>query len=195
MAANPVVAGLVLAGGRGERLGGCDKGFLSLAGEPFAQHLVRVLLSRVDRVAISANESLARYRALAEPVLVDERFPGQGPLAGLYEGLCWAEEQGCAGVIATTCDTPLLSRQWVARIATGALSAPDRARLTRLAQGDQPLHGYFPVACRERVERNLLAGERRAWKLADALAPVWVDCEDLAADFLNINRPEDLERL
>ena len=138
----PVFAGLVLAGGRGERLGGCDKGLLPLRGEPFARHLVRALRSRLDTVIISANDAGDQYRAMADVVVADQRFPRQGPLAGLFEGLVWAREQGFAGLFVSSCDTPNLSSQWVARLVDAARTAPERAHLSRLDEREQPLHGY-----------------------------------------------------
>ncbi len=195
MTQEPLFAGLVLAGGRGERLGGCDKGLLLLEGEPFARHLVRALATRLDAIAISANQALDQYQAMADAVLPDRFFPEQGPLAGLCEGLHWARSHGCTGILVTSCDTPRLSPQWVARLVDGARDEPGRARLTRLESGEQPLHGYYPVDALAALEKALGCGERRARRFAASLSPIWVDCEDLAADFFNVNEPDDLKKL
>ncbi len=189
------VGGLILAGGRGERLGGCDKGLLQIEGEPYAARLIRLFSRHVSPVAVSANTSLEEYGRWAEAVLPDREFPEQGPVAGLYEGLVWADQQGLAGVLVTSCDTPLLPQAWVERLVNCAQAKPDRAHLTRLAAGEQPLHGYFPVTALTRVRDALVSGERRARRLAQSLAPVWVDCEALSEGFVNINRPEDQARL
>ena len=191
----PCIGGLILAGGRGERLGGCDKGLLEYEGEAYAARLSRVLSLRVSPIAVSANASQETYARWADAVLPDQAFPQQGPAAGLYEGLVWARQRGLTGLLVTTCDTPLLPQAWVERLVDSALSDPDRACLTRLAEGDQPLHGYFPVTALTQVRDALVSGERRARRLAQSLDPVWVDCDALARGFLNVNRPEDQARL
>ena len=191
----PDFAGLVLAGGRGERLGGRDKGLIPLRGEPFARHLVRVLRSRLETVIISANRAREQYEGMADAVLSDQCFPQQGPLAGLFEGLVWARERGFAGVLVTSCDTPNLSTQWVARLVDAAQAAPGVAYLSRLDERVQPLHGYYPVGALTSIEQFLNEGERRVRRLAAELSPVWIDCQDLSEDFVNVNEPGDLDRL
>jgi len=195
MAAIPDLAGLILAGGTGERLGQCDKGLLMLHGEPFVAHVARCLRTQVRLLAISANRCEDQYRAWADAVLPDTRFRAQGPLSGLYEGLCWAHGQGFPGLLVAPCDAPRVPAAWAERIATQASKAPEIPHLTRLASGLQPLHGYFPVSCRTRIEKALANDERRVQQLVKQLGAQWCDCEDLAGDFLNINRPEDLGQL
>jgi len=75
-----IPGGLILAGGRGERLGGQDKGLLLHDGEPYVAHLARCLGPVTSAVAISANDHDADYRHWANTVLADRHFPGQGPL-------------------------------------------------------------------------------------------------------------------
>ncbi len=194
-AVNPPVGGLILAGGRGERLGGCEKGLLRIEGEPYAARLIRLLAQHVSPVAVSANASLDEYARWADAVLPDHSFPQDGPLAGLYEGLLWASQKDLSGLLVTSCDTPLLPQAWVERLMESARGEPQRTHLTRLAEGDQPLHGYFPVTALPLVRDALNSGERRARRLAQSLSPVWVDCAALSEGFFNVNSPEDQARL
>lgn len=61
------VTGLLLAGGRGMRMGGLDKGLQPLHGEPLALHVLRRLAPQVDSLVISANRHLGAYAALGAP--------------------------------------------------------------------------------------------------------------------------------
>jgi molybdopterin-guanine dinucleotide biosynthesis protein A len=75
------VTGLILAGGRGRRLGGIDKGLLDLNGEPLVQRVAQRLAGQVGRPLLSANRNLDRYRALGFAPLTDDpraRVPFDG---------------------------------------------------------------------------------------------------------------------
>ncbi|TVP59705.1 MAG: molybdenum cofactor guanylyltransferase [Halomonadaceae bacterium] len=189
------LAGLILAGGRGERLGGRDKGLLPLSGEPFVAPLSRMLRPLVGPLAISANLRRSEYQPWCDQVLPDQRYAGSGPLAGLYEGLEWARMQHCQGLLVVTCDAPLVPRAWAERLLAAARGDPQATHLSQLACGYQPLHGVFPVSCLETLGQALDKGERQVRALVAQLPVQWWDCDDFAAEFLNVNSPEDLQKL
>jgi len=94
------LTGVVLAGGRAERMGGRDKGLLSLAGEPLVAHVIRRLQPQVVEVLIGANRNLDAYRRFGCRVIQDgerERFRGPrtravpGAVGGCFGGdaRCW----------------------------------------------------------------------------------------------------------
>ncbi|HXD26818.1 MAG TPA: NTP transferase domain-containing protein, partial [Propionibacteriaceae bacterium] len=81
------ITGLVLAGGRGSRMGGVDKGLQEHRGVPLALHALRRLAPQVGRVMLSANRNLEAYRSMGAPVWADEISDYPGPLAGMLAGL------------------------------------------------------------------------------------------------------------
>ncbi len=85
------LTGLVLAGGRGVRMGGVDKGLQMLHGEPLTLHVLKRLAPQTGPLLISANRHADRYAELAAPfgaTVVSDTLPGfPGPLAGLLAGL------------------------------------------------------------------------------------------------------------
>lgn len=106
------LSGGVLAGGEGRRFGGVDKGWIAYRGTPFVQHVLARLAPQVDDIAISANRSLERYRALGHPVLQDRL--GAGPLAGLLRLLESAAQDWLLTVPCDALDLPTdLARQLV----------------------------------------------------------------------------------
>ena len=111
------ITGLVLAGGRGARMGGADKGWVEYDGEPLVQHVLRRFAPQVGTVLISANRSLEAYRALAEVVTDNDqdraREPYPGPLAGVLAGLQHARSEW---VSLAPCDAPALPLNLVARL-------------------------------------------------------------------------------
>jgi len=190
-----IPGGLILAGGRGERLGGQDKGLLLHDGEPYVAHLARCLGPVTSAVAISANDHDADYRHWANTVLADRHFAGQGPLAGLYEGLSWAQTQSLPGLLVVTCDTPALPPAWAVQMLEAARLNPETPCLSETPDQRHYLHGYYPVSVLPTLHDALTAGENRAWRLAERTQALWLDCEAMASGFININTKADQKEL
>ena len=65
------ITGLILAGGRGSRMGGADKGLENHQGVPMAMHALLRLSPQVGAVMINANRNLAAYESMGAPVWPD----------------------------------------------------------------------------------------------------------------------------
>lgn len=92
MQKNEQISALILAGGRGSRMGHVDKGLQPFRGTTMVQHVLERLAPQVGAVAINANQNLPAYAALGAagapvPVWPDETTGFAGPLAGLEAGL------------------------------------------------------------------------------------------------------------
>ena len=72
----------ILAGGRGTRLGGCDKAWIVRGGVTQVQRLAQRFERDVSQVLVSANRDLARIESLGY-VAVPDRMPDLGPIGGL----------------------------------------------------------------------------------------------------------------
>src|SRR5437773_11308272 len=81
------ITGVILAGGRGSRMGGEDKGFVALNGSPMVAHVVTRLRPQVGDLVISANRNQDRYRSFGARVVPDLIGGYQGPLAGIAAAL------------------------------------------------------------------------------------------------------------
>jgi molybdopterin-guanine dinucleotide biosynthesis protein A len=111
------IAGLILAGGLGRRLGGLDKALLSVGGQPLVAHSVTRLRPQVAALAISANGDPSRFAPYGLPVLPDT-VPGfAGPLAGVLAGLEWARGIGADRLATAAVDTPFFPADLVDRLA------------------------------------------------------------------------------
>ncbi|WP_087722598.1 molybdenum cofactor guanylyltransferase MobA [Pandoraea sp. PE-S2T-3] len=118
--ARDAITGLILAGGRGQRMGGRDKGLQLFDGQPLAAHVLARLQPQVGTLLISANRNHAAYAALGADVVSDETQDFAGPLAGMLAGLRAAKTEY---VLTAPCDSPLLPDDLAARLAA-ALVAP-----------------------------------------------------------------------
>src|SRR3954469_19063590 len=107
------VTGLVLAGGRGTRMGGADKGLQNFRGMPMAMFTVLRLAPQVGELMINANRNLAAYESFGTPVWPDVIADYAGPLAGFLTGL---EHCDTPYLATAPCDTPLFPTDLVARL-------------------------------------------------------------------------------
>src|SRR5258706_15330656 len=98
----PGITGVILAGGRGQRMGGVDKGLRELRGKPMVSWVLERLVPQVDEVLINANQNLETYRAFGHPVIEDEVRGFAGPLAGLHCALSAARHPL---VVSVPCDS------------------------------------------------------------------------------------------
>lgn len=196
IARDQITAG-ILAGGAGSRLGGVDKGWYELDGQPLIEHTLARLQGQAGTVLISANRELARYRALGWPVVTDapstSEVPGRaydGPLAGVAGLLEYAQTPF---VLLAPVDTPRLPRELAARLVV-AMNRRDAACVARVCGRVQPLHALVRREALAALESARADGVARVTDWYARVATRYVDWPDAAA-FANINAPEDAEAL
>ena len=111
------ITGLVLAGGRGSRMGGVDKGLQNFNGIPLAMFTLIRLQPQVGEMMVNANRNLAAYESMGAPVWPDGLADYAGPLAGFLTGL---ERCETGWLVTVPCDTPLFPQDLVGRLAQAA---------------------------------------------------------------------------
>lgn len=100
---------LVLSGGQGSRMGGCDKGLAPHQGRPLVGRLIRRLGLAAENTAVSANRNRGEYAAYASLVFGDlPRYAGLGPLAGLASASVHTALRQTDWLLVVPCDTPHL---------------------------------------------------------------------------------------
>ncbi|HSN79410.1 MAG TPA: molybdenum cofactor guanylyltransferase MobA, partial [Rhodoferax sp.] len=136
------ITALILAGGRGSRMGGVDKGLQNFMGLPLALHtLTRLQMSGgVCQIMINANRNLAAYESFGVPVWPDVLADYAGPLAGFLTGL---ERCETPYLLTVPCDTPLLPLDLAQRLAA-ALEAED-ADIAMAAAPEAGKDGHMQV--------------------------------------------------
>ena len=139
------VTGLILAGGRGTRMGGVDKGLQNFNGMPMALHTMMRLQMQVGHVIINANRNLAAYESFGASVWPDVLSDYAGPLAGFLTGL---ERCETPYLVTVPCDTPLFPLDLVARLAQALeqnqaeiamAAAPETGRDGKVSVRTQPV--------------------------------------------------------
>lgn len=189
------ITGLILAGGRGSRMGGVDKGLQNHAGMPLAMHAMFRLQPQVGALMINANRNLGAYEAMGVPVWPDALPDFAGPLAGWLAGL---EHCETPWMVTVPCDTPNFPTDLVGRLAAAADEAKaDIAMAVTREDGRlqrQPVFTLMKTSLLESLVAYLHAGERKIDRWTDGHRCVEVVFDDEAA-FFNANTLDDLRKL
>ena len=185
-------SGIVLAGGRGSRLGGVDKARLDIAGTTTLDRVRAALAPLVAEMILVCNDdALAQTPGVR---VVPDPEPHAGVLPALLAALSEAAQPLC---VLVACDMPFLNTgllQWLLDLAEECdVVIPD------VAGQLQPMHAvYRREPCRDAIAAALARGDRRMISFLDALRVRRVEeAEARALDpelrsFFNINTPDDL---
>jgi molybdenum cofactor guanylyltransferase len=198
------VTGLVLAGGRGSRMGGQDKGLQHLNDQPMALRVLQQLQRQCGQVMINANRNLSAYAAFGAPVWPDTVGDFTGPLAGFLSGL-----EHCSTPFLQTvpCDVPSFPTDLVQRLGQALLqSSADLAiaTSTEVTPQGQAFEQRHPVFClmrsslRDHLSAFVSAGGRKIEDWCDQHRCVHVNFGASTPEkpcFANVNTPQDLKHL
>ena len=200
------ITGVILAGGRGSRMGGVDKGLQNFNGVPLALHTLLRLSPQVGDIMINANRNLAAYESFGVPVWPDSTGLGEyaGPLAGFLTGL---ERCETPYMLTVPCDTPLFPEDLVARLAEAfaredadfaVAAAPEKDDQNQIELRPQPVFCLMRCSMLESLLKFTKSGGRKidAWTAQHKTVVVPFNLPgDDARGFVNANTLAELHQL
>jgi molybdopterin-guanine dinucleotide biosynthesis protein A len=198
------ITGLILAGGRGTRMGGVDKGLQPLAGHSLVWHALQRLRPQVGSVIVNANRHLEEYRQLEVTVCPDVLADFQGPLAGFLVGL---QQARTPYVLTVPCDSPRFPLDMAARLAQALtteqadiamVSAPEVDSQGAMVLRTQPVFCLMAVQLQASLHEFLASGQRKIdrWTAQHRTVLVPFDhAQDDPMAFANINTLAELNSL
>ncbi len=196
MSAIQVPIGVLLAGGRSERMGGGDKTLKLLGGKPMLARIIARAGPQVGELIVNANGDPSRFAEFGLPVVADVVEGFAGPLAGILSALEWAalNRPGAEWLASFPTDAPFFPADLVANLAEAAARESADLACARTEDGAHPVFGLWRVALRHDLRRAMTEENVRkvdAWTARYKLAHV-----DYATTpfnpFFNVNRPENL---
>lgn len=201
--ASASITGLILAGGRGSRMGGIDKGLQNFRGLPLAlQALMRLQLQSLppEEVLINANRNLSAYESLGVPVWPDSLNDHAGPLAGFLTGL---ERCETPLLLTVPCDSPLFPLDLAERLHQALLDQDADLAMAAAPEADgtvrpQPVFCLLKLDLLESLVAFTQAGGRKidAWTAQHRCALVAFDQPgDSPQAFANVNTLQELQQL
>ncbi|WP_081412894.1 cyclic pyranopterin monophosphate synthase MoaC [Chitinilyticum aquatile] len=188
----PRIAAVILAGGRGSRMGGVDKGWQRLAGQPLVLHVLARLREQTlppAEILISANRNQADYAALGLPVLADNWPDYPGPLAGIEAALAASQADY---LLVVPCDVPGLPADLLEKLLACCQDGP----LAAYASSAGEAHPAICLLARQllpALRARLASGHGRLRQWLDEMGGMPVELNE--SQFENLNTPEDMQRM
>jgi molybdopterin-guanine dinucleotide biosynthesis protein A len=197
------ITGLVLAGGRGSRMGGVDKGLQNFRGLPLALHTLMRLQMQVGVSLINANRNLAAYESMGVPVWPDALADYPGPLAGFLAGLAQCRTPW---LLTVPCDSPRFPTDLATRLAAAALSQDAEIAIALATDHEapdaalrpQPVFCLLRSSLQDSLQRFVAEGGRKvgAWTALHRCATVpFNQPGDDPHAFFNANTLDELRLL
>ena len=190
------ITGLVLAGGRGSRMGGVDKGLQTFQGRPLAWQALERLKPQVGPLMLNANRHEAQYRAMGVDVWPDAMADYPGPLAGMLAGLAHCHTPY---LVSVPCDSPRFPKDLVSQMVKTLQTQEAQVVMAATREPDgsvqrQPVFCLMATSLVDHLTQALRDGERKIdrWVMQHR----WAQCEfDDAGAFVNANTLEELSQL
>jgi len=185
------ITAVVLAGGRGRRLGGQDKGLMDLDGKPLIEHILELVTPQVSAVIINANRNQQVYEDLGHPVISDNMADYQGPLAGFAVALAACNTDY---IMTLPCDGPYVPVDLVSRLSAAMKDNDAELAVAYDGQRMQPVYALIPRSLLGSLQEFLDAGDRKIdlWYARHNTA--LADFSDVIDTFFNINTEDDLSK-
>lgn len=188
------IAGVIIAGGEGKRLGLPEKPLAPFRGRSLLDTVVDAVRPQVSALALDIRSaSAARYAPWSASgiALLHDPFDGEaGPLGGVVAALEWASGIGAGWLATFPADTPFLPRNLVDRLSSAV--APAAPAVATSPGGIESLCALWPVSLRLHLEDGVRSGEfRSVQQTLAALGAAHCVFEDDDA-FFNVNTPADL---
>ena len=190
------ITGLILAGGRAQRMGGIDKGLIPFHGKALIESAINRLKPQVSTILINANRSITKYSHYGYPVLMDETPGFSGPLAGFSVGLKHCKT---SYLLTSPCDSPLLPVDLAKKMAV-QLENNDLELVFASSKEDDGKIWSQPVFClmksdlQDSLDVFLSKGDLKIDRWFKELRSGTVVFENPQA-FANVNTPEELADL
>ncbi len=186
-----LITGVILAGGRGQRMDSQDKGLVRLAGRPMVEYVLDALAPQVGALMINANRNAEVYAGYGYPVVPDLMGGYHGPLAGMAAAMQAAQTPYIATV---SCDSPFIPAELVGRLAQALETQGAELSVAHSGGRLEPVFALINCKLMNSLEKYLATGERKIdrWYAKHTMAAV--DFSDLPDTFLNINTPADLDQ-
>ncbi|HWK21787.1 MAG TPA: molybdenum cofactor guanylyltransferase [Ureibacillus sp.] len=188
------VVGVILTGGLSRRFGS-PKALAMYESHMFYEIVAQRLAPFVDKVIISTSKQLlprwekAKNLTNIKIVTDEDRFAGEGPLAGIYSAMV-AEEADQYLVL--PCDTPFIGVEILEQLICSNSSADVIA--FQCQNRKHPLVGFYRRSNLEQIALFLESGNRRVMDYLTIVETSWIMAKpEYEGMFQNINQPQDLQ--
>jgi molybdopterin-guanine dinucleotide biosynthesis protein A len=186
------VTGVILAGGRAQRMNNQDKGLVNFKGRPMISYAIAALAPVVGCILINANRNIDQYRQYGWPVISDQTDSFDGPLAGILAAMNHADADV---LVVIPCDSPLIKSEHLQRL---LLTRAETNADVAVAFDGVRLHPVFlaiKTGLQASLQEYLASGQRKVAVWLEQQNLVAVDFSGEPEIFSNINTLAELSML
>ncbi|GAA5186764.1 molybdenum cofactor guanylyltransferase MobA [Ferrimonas gelatinilytica] len=182
----------VLAGGRARRMGGQDKGLVTVAGKPMIQHVLDRISQPDQPAMVIANRHQDQYAEFGYPVFSDALADFPGPLAGIAVALQHSDTEW---VLVCPCDTPQLPPKLMEQMLATQREHQAEVVVAHDGEYEHSVVLLLSTSLLPSLSAYLEGGDRKVdlWYGQHAVARCYF--EGQASAFANINTPEQRQQL
>jgi molybdopterin-guanine dinucleotide biosynthesis protein A len=196
------ITGCILAGGRGSRMGGVDKGLQMFRGQTLVQHAIARLQPQVSQVLINANRNPADYAMTGLKVIADTELADNGPLSGFLTGLQHCDTEW---LVTVPCDSPFFPLNLVEKLSQALADKQSLIAMVQTPRLHDPTWELQPVFCLmhrsliHSLKNYLASGQQKISDWAFQQGSVAM-CQMAATEneqfaFMNVNTLQELQDL
>ena len=182
------ITAVILAGGRGKRLGGQDKGLLKIDSKPLIEHILEAVKPQTATVIINANRNQQEYSGYGYPVISDDMADYQGPLAGFAAALSACKTEY---ILTLPCDVPVIPSDLAERLTEALISQDAELAVAHDGLRMQRVYALIPRTLLSNLLAFLGTGDRKVGLWYAQLNVALADYSDVSDIFFNINTEED----
>ena len=194
---NEIVPCVILAGGKGRRMGGKDKALIPLLDRPLLSYVLESISGHVAPIALNINTNLDKFSEFGYEIIEDPIKGHLGPLAGILASLNWARRLNQKWVMTLPCDTPFLPKNIVKEMIKLKNKELDVDLVVAQSKGyNHPVIALWKSDLNLKLEKALNEGIRKIDIFTSSLKVAYVDFDKINNDnfdpFTNLNSPLDL---
>jgi len=186
------ISAVILAGGRGQRMGGVDKGLVSWQKKPLIEYAIAAIEPQVDQLILSCNRNIEAYTRYGFPVISDDMDNFQGPLSGVISVL---DSNVCSSqlLLLYPCDCPNPPSNLVQALTAKLVNEGLDCAYCSDGLRDQYLLSLISTDCKESLRSYLNDNKRsvHGWFETIKTAAVYFTADK--HQFLNLNLEKELE--
>ena len=194
---NEIIPCVILAGGKGRRMGGKEKALIHLLDRPLLSYVLEKVSGKVAPIALNINTNFDSFQKFVYKIIKDPIKGRLGPLAGILASLNWAKEINHDWVMTLPCDTPFLPKNLVQSMVETKNKTPEVDLVVAKSRGfNHPVIALWKSDISQKLQSALNEGVRKIDIFTAQLNIAYVDFDKIQNSdfdpFTNLNSPQDL---
>ena len=194
---NEIIPCVILAGGKGRRMGGKEKALIHLLDRPLLSYVLEKVSGKVAPIALNINTNFDNFQKFGYKIIKDPIKGHLGPLAGILASLNWAKEINQDWVLTLPCDTPFLPKNLVQSMVEAKNKTPEVDLVVAKSRGfNHPVIALWKSDINNKLQNALNEGVRKIDIFTAQLKIAYVDFDNIQNSdfdpFTNLNAPQDL---